>query len=99
MTKDEIAAMRDVLADRIPLLAGRCVQAVTCMYTMTPDEHFVLGHVAGTDGRVAVFGGCSGHAFKFTPAIGATLADLTLDGGTAAPIALFRPDRWQGGER
>ena len=45
----EVAAMRAVLADRIPALAGRCVASAACMYTMTPDEHFVIGHLPGSD--------------------------------------------------
>ena len=78
---DEVAAMRAVLAERIPGLQGRCV-ATTCMYTMTPDEHFVIGHLPGSDGIVAVAAGFSGHGFKFGPVVGEILADLAVDGGT-----------------
>ncbi len=90
---DEVAAMRAVLAERIPALQGRCV-ATTCMYTMTPDEHFVIGHLPGSDGIVAVAAGFSGHGFKFSPVVGEILADLAVDGGTDLPIALFSPTRF-----
>ena len=48
---EEVAAMRGVLAERIPALAGRCVASAACMYTMTPDEHFVIGHLPGATAR------------------------------------------------
>jgi sarcosine oxidase len=92
VTPDEIAAMRTVLAERLPALQGRCT-AKTCMYTMTPDDHFVIGHLPGSGGRVSVAAGFSGHGFKFTPVVGEILADLALDGGTDLPIGLFDPTR------
>jgi sarcosine oxidase len=49
-------------------------EAETCMYTTTPDETFVLER----RGRVVVGSPCSGHGFKFAPAIGARLAGLAL---------------------
>jgi len=48
------------------------VGAETCMYTTTPDESFILER----RGRVVVGSPCSGHGFKFAPAIGERLADL-----------------------
>ena len=57
------------LADPAPAAAD------TCMYTTTADESFVLER----RGRVVVGSPCSGHGFKFAPAIGERLADLALD--------------------
>ena len=91
---EEVAAMRAVLADRIPALAGRCVTSAVCLYTMTPDEHFVIGHLPGSEGRVSVAAGFSGHGFKFVPVVGEILADLAIDGATDAPIGLFDPSRF-----
>jgi len=51
------------------------VAAETCMYTTTADESFVLER----RGRVVVGSPCSGHGFKFAPAIGERLADLALE--------------------
>jgi sarcosine oxidase len=48
--------------------------AETCMYTTTPDEHFILER----RGRVVIGSPCSGHGFKFAPAIGERLAVLAL---------------------
>ena len=51
------------------------VAAETCMYTTTPDEHFILER----RGRVVVGSACSGHGFKFAPAIGNRLAAMAAD--------------------
>ena len=48
--------------------------AETCMYTTTADESFVIER----RGRVVVGSPCSGHGFKFAPAIGERLAGLAL---------------------
>ena len=50
----------------------------TCLYTTTPDETFILER----RGRLVIGSPCSGHGFKFAPAIGERLADLALE---AAP--------------
>jgi sarcosine oxidase len=51
------------------------VAAETCMYTTTPDEHFILER----RGRVVIGSPCSGHGFKFAPAIGRRLAKMAAD--------------------
>ena len=49
---------------------------------MTPDEDFVIGPLPGMP-RIIVASPCSGHGFKFSPAIGEILADLATKGETA----------------
>ena len=88
---DEIA---DVLRDMLPTLAGTFVKAVACMYTTTPDHHFVIGPHP-TQENVTVACGFSGHGFKFVPVVGEVLADLALLGGTRQPIGLFDPGRFR----
>ena len=51
------------------------VGAETCMYTTTPDEHFILER----RGKVVIGSACSGHGFKFAPAIGNRLAAFAAD--------------------
>jgi sarcosine oxidase len=51
------------------------VAADTCMYTTTPDEHFILER----RGNVVIGSACSGHGFKFAPAIGTRLATMVAD--------------------
>jgi sarcosine oxidase len=80
------------LAKHLPT-AGRPSAAEVCMYTLTPDRHFVIDrHPAFPN--VAVACGFSGHGFKFAPTVGEVLADLTLDGGTKHPIGLFSASRF-----
>jgi sarcosine oxidase len=92
----EAVPLRAFLSIRLPGLPGDLVRAVPCMYTITPDEHFVLGlHPAHPN--VAVAAGFSGHGFKFVPVIGEILADLAGSGGTPYDIGLFDPDRGRQG--
>lgn len=58
--------------DHLPDVEPDPVDALTCLYASTPDDAFVLDRV----GRIVVGVGLGGHGFKFTPAIGARLADL-----------------------
>ncbi|SDN66278.1 N-methyl-L-tryptophan oxidase [Allokutzneria albata] len=90
--QEEIDAMAGHMAACIPSLPGRFLRAATCMYTTTPDEHFVIARHPAHE-RVTVACGFSGHGFKFVPVVGEILADLALTGRTEHPIALFDPSR------
>lgn len=90
---DDVARVRALVRQRIPALDGRVIDGAVCMYTNTPDEHFVIAaHPAYR--QVVVAGGFSGHGYKFAPVVGEILADLAIDGATQHPIALFAPDRF-----
>jgi sarcosine oxidase len=86
-------SIRARLAGTLPGLAGRLLHAETCLYTMTPDEHFLLGpnphHPA-----VTVAAGFSGHGFKFAQVIGELLADAVVNPTSAAIPDLFSLDRF-----
>lgn len=60
--------------------AGETMALRTCMFTNTPDEHFIVDHLPGTD-QVIVASPCSGHGFKFASVIGEIIADLATGGG------------------
>lgn len=96
VSEEEVGALRACLRERIPSLAeGRLLRAVTCLYTNTPDGHFVIGlHPAHP--QVAIAAGFSGHGYKFCSVVGEILADLATEGVTAHPIALFDPRRFAG---
>ena len=80
---------------RIPALDGEVLRAQTCMYTMSPDEHFVIGaHPQFASCSIAC--GFSGHGFKFASVVGEILADLAITGSTSHPIGLFSPMRFAG---
>ena len=89
---DEIAEMRAALAAWLPDAAGAWQHSVACMYTNTPDEHFVIG-LHPRHRQVVLAGGFSGHGFKFASVVGEILADLVAQGRTSHPTALFSPAR------
>ena len=76
----------------LPGLTGEIIEAVSCRYTMTPDEDFIIDRHPAYP-RVVVASPCSGHGFKFAVAIGRILADLAVRGTTDYDIARFRLDR------
>ena len=76
-----------------PALAGRVIAAATCLYTMSPDEHFLVGTRAGAR-RIHFAAGLSGHGFKLAPALGDALVDLALRGRTELPIDFLSPGRF-----
>jgi sarcosine oxidase len=61
--------------ERFPDVDPEPVEAQACVYTTTADESFILER----RGRVVIGSACSGHGFKFAPAIGRRLAALALD--------------------
>ena len=62
------------VGERFPDVDPDPVETQTCLYTTTADQHFVLER----RGRVVVGSACSGHGFKFAPAVGRRLAELAL---------------------
>lgn len=88
-TGDDVA---ELVAPLLPGLGGRIVRQMPCTYTLTPDEHYVVGRLPGSD-RVLVACGLSGHGFKLTPVLGEALADLAVDGDTRHDLSLFDPRR------
>lgn len=71
----EAERMRALLSARAPDLLGPLRESAVCLYTNAPDDDFILDRHPG-DPRVAIASPCSGHGFKFAPAIGEVLADL-----------------------
>jgi len=72
---------------------GGVTTAVTaCLYTMSPDGHFMVGPLPDHDAAVVACG-FSGHGFKFAPVIGEALADLALEGRTELPVGFLSPLR------
>jgi sarcosine oxidase len=91
------APIRAFLDQFIPGV-GRLTKAQVCMYTVTPDHHFVIDTHPRFP-QVSVACGFSGHGFKFATTVGEILADLTERGATKHDIALFKanPARKGGG--
>ena len=72
---------------------GPVMTLKSCIFTNSPDEHFIIDLLPGDD-RVVVASPCSGHGFKFCSVIGEILADLAIDGLTRHDISLFRLNRF-----
>lgn len=91
---DEVAHLRAWLAGRMPALAGGALTGTaTCMYTLTPDQHFLLD-AHPRHPQVLVASPCSGHGYKFASAIGEVMADLAEAGATRHPIGPFGAGRF-----
>jgi sarcosine oxidase len=90
---EEIAAVREALASFVPAAAGAFLRAAPCMYTLTPDEHFVIGPHPRAP-HVVVAGGFSGHGYKFAPVVGDVVAALLADDDPGFSLALFSPRRF-----
>ncbi|XP_077466739.1 peroxisomal sarcosine oxidase isoform X1 [Stigmatopora argus] len=65
-----------------------------CMYTFTPDHHFVLDRHPGY-GNIVIGAGFSGHGFKFGPVIGKLLCELSLGEVPSYDLSPFRVSRFQ----
>jgi sarcosine oxidase len=87
--------IRERLAEALPLLGGRLLHAETCLYTMTPDEHFVIDKHPEFS-QVTLAAGFSGHGFKFASVFGEVLAELATDKKPAYDLALFSLRRFEG---
>jgi sarcosine oxidase len=84
----DIQLVRDALASWLPDANGRHLESSVCMYTLTPDEHFLIGRHPKHP-NVVIAGGFSGHGFKFCSVVGEALADLVAEGATRHPLGLF----------
>jgi sarcosine oxidase len=93
VSEADLAPAAAFVAGALPDLEPRPARAAVCLYTNTPDEHFVVGPAPGLPG-VTVLGGFSGHGFKFAPVLGEVAADLALEGRTGRPIAGFSAARF-----
>ena len=90
---DDEAALRHFVERYLPEAAGPTEMLRACIFTNTPDEHFVIDRLPDAP-QVSVASACSGHGYKFASVIGEILADLATRGETGHDIGLFRLDRF-----
>lgn len=74
-------------------LTTRCLDAQVCLYTMTPDAHFVIDRHPESD-RILIASPCSGHGFKHSAAIGESIAQWALDGKSQIDMSKFTLSRF-----
>lgn len=85
--------VRAWLRRRMPLANGERRRAQVCMYTNSPDRHFIIDR----EGPVTYASACSGHGFKFASAVGEILADLATAGRSSLDIGFLSGDRLASG--
>jgi sarcosine oxidase len=90
----EVTRIRALLEAHLPDASGELRAMAACMYTNTPDGHFIIDRHPHHR-SVVVACGFSGHGFKFASVVGEVLADLSLDGWTRHPLSLFRLHRFR----
>ena len=93
VTDEDIRAFTDFSRIYLPDVGDKVLDAYTCIYTMTPDDHFVIDHHP-VSRNIVYATGFSGHGFKFAPVVGEVLADLTQNGETDRDIGFLRASRF-----
>jgi sarcosine oxidase len=87
--------LRSFAARYFPDGCGPTMDLQTCMFTNTPDHHFVIDLHPDYE-QVSFASACSGHGFKFASVVGEIMADLADRGFTRHDIDFFRLDRLTG---
>lgn len=90
--EEKIRAFMDTY---MPGIFESFISVESCLYTYSPDGHFILDYLPGSEQKVIFAAGFSGHGFKFTPVIGEVLADFTEKGSTAQPVDFLKLDRFE----
>ena len=90
---DEVL-LREFTENYFPDAAGATLSMKACMFTNSPDEHFIIDTLDPSQSNVVIAAGFSGHGFKFCSVVGEVLADLSLSGSTRHDIAMFRLGRF-----
>ncbi len=93
LTPEDETRVRQFLQETFPHMEAHRTRFSVCMYSMSPDRHFIVDRHPHHD-NVVVAGGFSGHGYKFASVIGEILADLSTQGHTDYPIGLFRIGRF-----
>ena len=89
VSQDEINSMYDYyIKKQLPDLSSKCVNAMACLYTVTPDSNFVIDYHPEHK-EILIASPCSGHGFKHSAAIGEVLSQLVLDGKSKIDISKF----------
>ncbi|TKS81515.1 Peroxisomal sarcosine oxidase [Collichthys lucidus] len=91
--RSDIEILRRYVTRCLPGLVPEPAVVESCMYTLTPDRHFVLDcHPAYSN--IVIGAGFSGHGFKFGPVIGKLLCELSLGEMPSNDLSPFRIRRF-----
>lgn len=92
VSSQEIETMRNLLRRFMPQADGHLKSTAVCLYTNTPDEHFLLDYHP-SHRQVLIASPCSGHGFKFSPVIGELAAAMLQDQAPHFDLGLFHIGR------
>ncbi len=92
VTATDEADVRGFVSRYMPALNGPIASGIVCLYTNTPDEHFIVDRHPEQP-HVVYASACSGHGFKFSAVIGEVLADLATDRPPNPSAAFLRAER------
>ena len=81
-----------LIAPRLAGVTPNCVRATVCLYTNTPDEHFLIDTDPSSD-RILLMSPCSGHGFKHSTALGEAVAQRIATGQSDLDLTPFKR-RW-----
>ena len=90
---EDEAILRSAVRRFFPKANGRTLATETCLFTNTPDEHFILDHLNGLP-NVAIAAGFSGHGFKFCSVVGEIMTDLVMEGESPFDLGMFSAARF-----
>lgn len=93
-TARQVGYLRDAITRYFPDATPEALAMKGCIYTVTPDEHFVIDAIPGAE-QVLFASCCSGHGFKFASVIGEILADLATKGESAFDLSPFSLARFR----
>jgi len=93
-SSDEDAAATDLLRRFMPHAKGHLRESQVCLYTNTPDLHFVIDVHPAHPKRVVVVSACSGHGFKFATAVGEVVTELLAGATPRYDLSMFRMGRF-----
>lgn len=83
---------QELVEPKIKGVLPRCVKTAVCLYTNTPDDHFLIDYGLNSD-RVIIMSPCSGHGFKHSAALGEAVAQTLAAGEASLDLSPFSAER------
>ncbi len=94
VTQTEIEQFYETVVTRkLTGVTSNCIKAAVCLYTNTPDDHFIIDHHPDTE-QIILASPCSGHGFKHSAAIGEAMVQLAITGKSEIDLASFALNRF-----
>ena len=93
--RDDQRRIEKFLCDHLPDISPQVTDHQVCMYTRSPDEHFIIDRHPHLP-QVVLAAGFSGHGYKFAPVVGRAVADIVTEGKSPLPIDFFALKRFAG---